>query len=60
MEKEYGWREIMSELAKTICPRCNGNGFIRVYDLLGEDIDPADCPQCECMGERLLTIAVPV
>tara|TARA_X000001388_G_scaffold33682_1_gene23758 strand:+ start:32 stop:241 length:210 start_codon:yes stop_codon:yes gene_type:complete len=48
----------MSELTKTICPRCNGNGFIRIYDLLGEDIDQADCPQCDCMGELFLPIEV--
>ena len=46
----------MSKLAKTICPRCNGNGFIRIYDLLGEDIDQTDCPQCDCMGELFLPI----
>ena len=46
----------MSELVKTICPRCNGNGFIRVYDLLGEDIDQMDCPQCDSMGELFLPI----
>ena len=46
----------MSEMAKTICPRCNGNGFIRVYDLLGEDIDQADCPQCDSRGELFLPI----
>jgi len=46
----------MSELVKTICPRCNGNGFIRIQDLLGEDIDQIDCPQCDSMGELFLPI----
>ena len=46
----------MSELVKTICPRCNGNGFIRIQDLLGEDIDQMDCPQCDSMGELFLPI----
>jgi DnaJ-class molecular chaperone len=44
----------MSELVKTICPRCNGNGFIRIQDLLGEDIDQMDCPQCSSQGWILL------
>jgi len=46
----------MSELVKTICPRCKGNGFIRIQDLLGEDIDQMDCPQCDSMGELFLPI----
>ena len=41
-------------LVDTICPRCEGNGFIRVKDLLGEDIDQADCPQCDSQGEVML------
>jgi len=43
-------------LVDTICPRCEGNGFIRVADLLGEDIDQADCPQCDSQGEVMLPI----
>ena len=46
----------MSEMTNTICPRCEGNGFIRVQDLLGEDIDQADCPQCDSQGEVELPI----
>ncbi len=46
----------MSEMTNTICPRCEGNGFIRVKDLLGEDIDQADCPQCDSQGEVMLPI----
>ena len=46
----------MSELVKTICPRCKGNGFINIQDLLGEDIDQMDCPQCDNMGELFLPI----
>ena len=41
-------------MIKTICPRCNGNGFIRVADLLGEDIDQANCPQCDSQGWVML------
>ena len=43
-------------MAKTICPRFNGNGFIRLYDLIGEDIDQTDWPTCDCMGELFLPI----
>ena len=46
----------MSKLINAICPRCEGNGFIRVTDLLGEDIDQADCPQCDSQGEVKLPI----
>tara|TARA_R100001129_G_C5098642_1_gene183513 strand:- start:76 stop:282 length:207 start_codon:yes stop_codon:yes gene_type:complete len=46
----------MSKLINAICPRCEGNGFIRVTDLLGEDIDQADCPQCDSQGEVELPI----
>ena len=46
----------MSKLVNTICPRCEGNGFIRVQDLLGEDIAQADCPQCDSQGEVELPI----
>ena len=33
---------------KAICPRCNGNGFIRVQ---GKQVN---CPQCECEGWVML------
>ena len=46
----------MSKLINAICPRCECNGFIRVQDLLGEDIDQADCPQCDSQGEVELPI----
>ena len=39
---------------KAICPRCFGNGFIRVHDKLGEDIDQMDCPQCDSQGWVML------
>ena len=48
----------MSKLINAICPRCEGNGFIRVQDLLGEDIDQADCPQCDSQGEVELPIEI--
>ena len=37
----------MVKLVETICPRCNGNGYIKIYDLLGEDLDEVDCPMCK-------------
>lgn len=39
---------------KAICPRCSGNGFIRVHDKLGEDIDSMLCPQCGGEGWVML------
>ena len=39
---------------KAICPRCFGNGFIRVHDKLGEDIDQMDCPHCDSQGWVML------
>ena len=37
----------MVKLVETICPRCNGNGYIRVQDMIGEDMIEIDCPMCE-------------
>ena len=37
----------MVKLVETICPRCNGNGYIRVQDMIGEDMMEIDCPMCE-------------
>lgn len=37
-------------LVKTICPRCNGNGYIRVSPVIAGVFDKAtetDCPMCE-------------
>ena len=49
----------MVELVKTICPRCDGNGYITVQDKIGEDMMPFDCPMCEeevmCMGKKVKT-----
>ncbi len=39
---------------KAVCPRCGGNGYIRVADKLGEDIDQIKCPQCEAEGWVML------
>ena len=33
---------------KAICPRCKGNGYIRIQ---GKQVD---CPQCECEGWVML------
>ena len=38
------------ELVKTICPRCDGNGFIRIVPVVatvGDTSKEVDCPQCE-------------
>ena len=37
----------MVKLVETICPRCNGNGYIRVQDMIGEDMIALDCRMCE-------------
>ena len=39
---------------KAICTRCFGNGFIRIHDKLGEDVDQMDCPQCDSQGWVML------
>ena len=46
----------MSEMTNTICLRCEGHGFMIEKDLLCEDIDQADCPQCDSQGEVMLPI----
>ena len=38
------------ELVKTICPRCNGNGYIRIAPVIAGVFDKPtehDCPMCE-------------
>ena len=39
---------------KAICPRCKGNGYIRVHDKLGEDIHEVNCPQFDSQGWVML------
>ncbi len=39
---------------KAICPRCKGNGYIKVHDKLGEDIYEVNCPQCDSQGWVML------
>ena len=43
----------MPKLVETICPRCNGNGYIVVQN------EGIDCPMCEeevmCMGKKVKT-----
>ena len=37
-------------LVKTICPRCNGNGYIRITPVIAGVFDKSseiDCPMCE-------------
>jgi DnaJ-class molecular chaperone len=38
-----------NHVVKAICPRCDGNGYIRLHD--GAE---CDCGQCECQGEVIL------
>lgn len=38
------------ELVKTICPRCNGNGYIRITPVIAGVFDKStetDCTMCE-------------
>ena len=38
------------KLVKTICPRCNGNGYIRIAPVIAGVFDKPtehDCPMCE-------------
>ena len=51
-----------SELVETLCPRCNGNGYIRIMPVVAGVFDKAtetDCPMCEeivtHMGQRITT-----
>ena len=40
----------MPKLVETICPRCNGNGYIRmapVVATVGDSWTEIDCPMCE-------------
>jgi len=50
------------ELVKTICPRCNGNGYIRIMPVIatvGDTSSETDCTMCEeiitHMGQRITT-----
>ena len=36
-------------LVKIICPRCDGNGYIKLLSSPG--LIEHDCPQCESQGE---------
>jgi|TARA_R110000772_G_scaffold163113_1_gene274236 hypothetical protein len=47
-------------LVKTICPRCDGNGYIRISPVvatIGDTSQETDCPMCEetitHMGQRI-------
>ena len=40
----------MPKLVETICPRCDGNGYIRIPPVIAGIFDKAteaDCPMCE-------------
>ena len=42
------------ELVQTICPRCDGNGYIRITPVVatvGDTSKEIDCPQCESWEE---------
>ena len=52
----------MPKLVETICPRCDGNGYIRISPVVatvGDSGTEADCPMCEeiitHMGQRIST-----
>ena len=42
-------------MAKTICPRCHGNGYIKVMDSVENPTETIhQCPQCESQGEIMI------
>ena len=52
----------MPKLVETICPRCDGNGYIRISPVVatvGDSGTEMDCPMCEeiitHMGQRITT-----
>tara|TARA_R100000935_G_scaffold12314_1_gene24389 strand:- start:274 stop:552 length:279 start_codon:yes stop_codon:yes gene_type:complete len=54
--------ENVPKLVETICPRCDGNGFIKIAPVIatvGDGGKEIDCPQCEVeflhMGKKVTT-----
>ena len=44
------------ELVRTICPRCNGNGYIRITPVVAGVFDKAkevDCTMCEDVFDHI-------
>ena len=42
-------------MAKTICPRCLGNGYIKVLDSIENPTEIIhQCPQCNSQGEIMI------
>ena len=42
-------------MAKTICPRCHGNGYIKVKDSIENPTEIIhQCPQCNSQGEIMI------
>ena len=42
-------------MAKTICPRCHGNGYIKVKDSIENQTETIhQCPQCNSQGEIMI------
>ena len=42
-------------MAKTICPRCHGNGYIKVKDSIENPTETIhQCPQCNSQGEIMI------
>jgi len=42
-------------MAKTVCPRCHGNGYIKVMDSIENPTEIIhQCPQCNSQGEIMI------
>ena len=42
-------------MAKEICPRCHGNGYIRVKESIENPTETIhQCPQCKSQGELMI------
>ena len=42
-------------MAKMICPRCHGNGYIKVMDSIENQTETIhQCPQCNSQGEIMI------
>ena len=42
-------------LKKTICPRCKGNGFIKLMNSIEDPTEVIhQCPQCDSQGEIMI------
>ena len=42
-------------MAKTVCPRCHGNGYIKVMESIDKPIEVIQqCPLCKSQGEIMI------